>query len=78
MKTTDFKEGDRVIYMPTHALGDSTHEDCETGVVSSTNSSHVFVKFDKALERFGWAGTTAQACRLSSLEKRKIKVLTQG
>lgn len=29
----EFKEGDRVLYVPTHAQGDKTHKDCEHGIV---------------------------------------------
>jgi hypothetical protein len=38
-----------------------------TGTVSSWNASGVFVKFDAQLQRFGWAGTTAQLCRAADL-----------
>ena len=49
-----FQHGDKVIYIPGHAHGDATHEDCENGVVSWVNetvpgrawSGTVFVKYD--------------------------------
>ena len=44
--TAFFTKGMRVRYIPTHAFGDATHEDCKTGVVSSTNEYFVFVKYD--------------------------------
>lgn len=45
MNLTDFKPGDRVIYIPGVANGDPTHEACERGVVSSTNAVNVFVRY---------------------------------
>lgn len=41
----DFKPGDRVLYVPYHANGDTKHEDCELGFVSSTNDKFVFVRY---------------------------------
>lgn len=49
MTINDFKKGMRVRYIPHHAHGDSTHEDCENGVVSSVNDEWVFVKYDNAI-----------------------------
>lgn len=46
MKSSEFKKGDRVRYIPTHASNDSSHKDCEDGVVSSINDKFVFVKYD--------------------------------
>lgn len=42
-----FKEGDTVIYVPTHAHGDTTHPDCEHGFVTSVSerTGTVFCKF---------------------------------
>ena len=45
----DFKKGDKVLYVPTHAQGDTNHPDCERGVVSSFNFTTVFVKYDCSL-----------------------------
>ena len=61
--------GDRVIYVPMHAYGDRTHSDCEHGKVSSVSADGrtVFVRFDASVSRFGWDGTTAQACYPESL-----------
>jgi len=42
----DFSKGDKVRYVPRHASGDVNHEDCQNGVVSSTNDEWVFVKYD--------------------------------
>lgn len=41
-----FAKGDRVVYIPLHVHGDSLHEDCEHGVVSSVRGNMVFVKYD--------------------------------
>lgn len=57
-----FHTGERVMYIPLHAHGDQNHHDVETGTVSSVNAIVVFVKFDKQLAKFGWDGTTSQAC----------------
>ena len=40
-----FEPGDRVLYVPNHANGDTAHPDCERGIVSSKNSSFVFVRY---------------------------------
>jgi len=54
MKTVDdFKEWDPVTYVPNHAHGNASHEDCEHGFVSSKNDTVVFVRF---------SGCTSQAC----------------
>ena len=57
----------RVIYIPGHAFGDKNHPDCEHGAVSSSNDKVVFVKFDRQLNKFGWNGTTSQACNPEDL-----------
>jgi len=44
--TRDFKHGDKVRYIPNHANGDVTHQDCQDGIVSSTNEHYVFVKYN--------------------------------
>lgn len=64
MKETleDFKPKQRVIYVPFHANGDRNHPDVEFGMVSSVGETYVFVKFDKYVNKFGWEGTTSQAC----------------
>lgn len=48
---TDFQKGMRVRYVPSHAFGDTTHKDCQDGVVSSIspNQKFVFVKYDNAV-----------------------------
>lgn len=48
-KLKDFKKGMRVRYAPTHANGNINHSDCENGVVSSTNNTYVFVKYDNKI-----------------------------
>lgn len=62
MPAQDFNPGDRVVYVPMHAAGNISHPDCERGAVSSTNARVVFVRFDKHVKKFGWAGATSQAC----------------
>lgn len=49
MKTSDFKHGDLVTYIPHHACGNKNHPDCEHGVVSSKNDTFVFVKYNNAV-----------------------------
>ena len=71
MKLSDFKPGDRVVYVPNHAFGDKNHEDSIKGTVSSVNGYCVFVRFDQQVEKFGWEGTTAQGCQLRNLEKER-------
>jgi hypothetical protein len=50
--TGDFKKGDKVTYIPSHARDTfnkrGSHPDIENGVVSSTNEKFVFVKYDNA------------------------------
>jgi len=41
----DFEVGQHVRYVPTHAHGDTSHPDCENGVVSSISDKFVFVRF---------------------------------
>lgn len=59
----------RVVYVPLHAHNDPHHPNCEVGFVSSVNSNVVFVKFVKQRSKFGWNGTTSQACSPESLFK---------
>lgn len=59
----------RVIFVPNHAMGVTSHPDCEHGSVSSVNHKFVFVKFDAQVSVLGWAGTTAQACDPDNLVK---------
>lgn len=69
--TDDFKKGDKVTYIPTHAIGKVDHPDCENGIVSSTNDSFVFVKFDNAMYIMitGDEPYTAHAVRPQDLTK---------
>ena len=60
-RTSDFHPGDRVLYVPNHAQGDTTHPDCERGVVTSTNEVNVFVRYG--------AGIHAQATSPEDLQK---------
>lgn len=64
--TIDFHPGDRVLYVPNHAHGDSKHPDCERGLVSSTNAFYVFVRY---IRKDGSTGTTAQATNPEDLLK---------
>ena len=71
VKISDFKKGDKVKYIPTHANGDRKHKDCENGVVSSTNDRFVFVKYDNAMciMTTGDEPYTAQATKPEDLIK---------
>ena len=71
MKIADFKKGDRVTYIPTHACGNPNHLDCESGVVSSKNSKFIFVKYDNAIMIMltGDEPYTAAATRAEDLVK---------
>jgi len=73
MSATQFKPGDRVRYVPGHAYDDIRHHDCEDGAISSVSDLNTcFVKFDKAVARFGWDGTIAQGCYPFDLVKISI------
>ena len=67
----NFKKGDRVKYIPAHAVGNRHHRDCQSGVVSSTNEYFVFVKYDNASQtmKSGDEPYTAQATRAEDLVK---------
>ena len=67
MKLTpsDIFEGMRVAYVPAAAEWDRSA--IEYGTVSSYKCNFVFVKFDKQLQKFGWNGTTSQACNIENL-----------
>ena len=71
MKASDFKHGDKVLYIPNHAGGHLSHPDVERGVVNSANDTYVFVKFNTAVARLGWHGTTSQACDPDTLRKEE-------
>ena len=62
MNIESIRPGTRVAYVPLHAHQDINHPDVERGTVSSHNGKNVFVKFDKQVARFGWAGTASQSC----------------
>lgn len=70
-RTTDrqFKAGDHVRYVPYHAHGDTSHPDCENGVVTSVRKHSpadgspiapptIFVRF---------RGETSQGCKPDQL-----------
>lgn len=65
--TKDFKPLERVAYIPNHAHGNINHPDTIWGYVSSTNSSFVFVKFDRYLQGAQTWNITAQACKPTDL-----------
>lgn len=56
MSPEEFKVGDTVIYIPSHASGDPEHPDCERGLVTSINAGRVFVRY----YRYGLLQETAQ------------------
>ena len=70
MKTVDFKKGERVRYIPTHAAN-AQSKDCQNGVVSSINDSWVFVKYDNLMSIMitGDEPYTAQATSPEDLVK---------
>jgi len=41
----DFGPGNEVLYVPIWANGDASNHDCESGVVTTCNQSHVFVRY---------------------------------
>lgn len=55
MKAEDFQPGENVLYVPLHAKGDTSHKDCERGVVVLTNELYVFVRYG---DRTGSQATT--------------------
>jgi len=59
----DFDHGQNVRYIPYHANGDPTHEDCENGMVKSKNDSFIFVRYIKN----GILQETAQATKPDQL-----------
>lgn len=67
MKLEAIRPGMRVAYVPGHAHGDIAHPDVEHGTVSSTNNKYAFVRFDRQVAKFGWDGTTSQACDAEDL-----------
>ena len=43
----EFKEGDQVAYVPTHAQGDLRHPDVEFGFVMEDRGEHCFCRYFK-------------------------------
>jgi hypothetical protein len=41
-----FEKGDKVLYVPYHAGGETSHPDVEKGVVTSIGRFFIFVKFE--------------------------------
>ncbi len=72
MKTSDFKHGDFVTYIPHHAGGNKNCPDCENGVVSSITKMFVFVKYDNGDMKMltGDEPYTAAATRPEDLIRR--------
>jgi len=60
-RAEDFTPGQSVRYVPYHAEGDASHEDCENGIVTSTNAETqtVFVRFK---------GSTSEGCKPDQLK----------
>ena len=56
---SQFIVGKKVRYIPYKAFGDIQHPDCEDGIITSTNDTHVFVRFGN--------NTTSQACHPDKL-----------
>lgn len=57
----------KVRYVPMHGNDDLSHPSVEQGVVSSKNDHFAFVKFNQQVAKFGWDGTTSQACSAEDL-----------
>jgi hypothetical protein len=64
MTLDDFNVGDRVRYVPYHAHGDQSHNDCEDGIVTSKNDKFVFVRFSLFAE-------TSKACNPDQLRRHQ-------
>ncbi|MFA5132823.1 MAG: hypothetical protein WC444_05880 [Candidatus Paceibacterota bacterium] len=62
MNSSDFEPGLSVIYIPHHAKGDKLHKDCERGIITSTNSKYVFVRFYHCYDGVCILNPTPQAC----------------
>jgi hypothetical protein len=45
MTLDEIHEGMQVLYIPPHAKGERTHPDCQQGIVTSKNTTHVFVRY---------------------------------
>ena len=69
MDLENITPGMRVVYIPLHAHGDRSHEDCEYGTVSSKNQRYVFVRFDRVVAMFGWQGATSEGCDPKDLKE---------
>ena len=74
MKAKEFSEGESVLYVPGHARGDSSHEDCEHGVVSSQNGVSVFVRY----YRNGVLQHTAQSTSPEDLRREHCYSINYG
>ena len=69
-----FKKGDAVRYIPVYA-NDSSHRECENGVVSSVTDTFVFVKYGKHIKT-GDESYTAQATYPDRLKLRsELKIM---
>ncbi len=42
---TNFKRGDQIVYIPTHANGDKNHQDSEHGFVDRAGVSAIFCRY---------------------------------
>jgi hypothetical protein len=45
MTLDEIQEGMPVLYIPRHAQGERTHPDCQQGIVTGKNATHVFVRY---------------------------------
>ena len=71
---SQFKKGDKVRYIPSHAK-DSSDVDCENGVVSSVRVGIVFVKYGSPIET-GEEPYTAQATYPQDLKlQSELKIM---
>jgi hypothetical protein len=66
--TQEYKQGDRVAYIPIHAEGDITHKDVEQGEIVSVNHLYIFVRFDNQV--------TPKACSPTNIVKLNDQTTT--
>lgn len=70
MKSSEFKEGEWVLFIPPQAKGDHRHADCLRGLVGSTNDTWVFVRYwTPGLEKWAELGVATDPAQLIKLAR---------
>ena len=64
---SDLKVGTQVVYVPTHADGDSEHPDCEEGFITSVQPGFAFCRY--------WSKTHGGLRTLANSERTPICAL---